>query len=134
MTDSFIGRGFPFPLVINERGSFELVSGTEELERSMTVVLSTAPGERAFRPAFGCRVWELMFEPINPSTIGLIEMYVTEALEMWEPRVEIDAVRAIPDESIQGAVRVEIDYTVRQTNDHRNLVFPFYTIPPEEET
>jgi uncharacterized protein len=133
MTDSFIGQGFPFPLVINEKGSFALVSGTEELERSMTVVLSTAPGERAFRPAFGCRVWELMFEPINPSTIGLIEMYVSEALDMWEPRVEIDSVRAVPDESIQGAVRVVIDYTVRQTNDQRNLVFPFYTIPPEEE-
>jgi len=133
MTDSFIGRGFPFPLSINERGSFVLVSGTEELERSMTVVLSTAPGERAFRPRFGCQIWELMFEPINPSTIGLVEMYVTEALEMWEPRVDIDAVRAVPDEAIQGAVRVEIDYTVRQTNDHRNLVFPFYTIPPEED-
>lgn len=133
MTDSFIGRGFPFPLVINEKGSFDLVSGTEELERSMTVVLSTAPGERAFRPTFGCRIWELMFEPVNTSTMGLIEMYVTEALELWEPRVDIDSVVVVPDDDVQGAVRVFVEYTVRQTNDQRNLVFPFYTIPPEEE-
>ena len=61
MSDEFVGKGFPFPMRINESGSFTLIEGIEELERSMAVVLSTAPGERPFRPAFGCRIWELMF-------------------------------------------------------------------------
>ena len=73
MSDEFVGKGFPFPMRINESGSFTLIEGTEELERSMAVVLSTAPGERPFRPAFGCRIWELMFEPIETSTMGLME-------------------------------------------------------------
>jgi len=28
---------------------------------------------------------------------------------------------------------IEIDYTVRSTNDRRNLVYPFYVIPREDE-
>jgi phage baseplate assembly protein W len=132
MSDEFVGKGFPFPMRINESGSFTLIEGIEELERSMAVVLSTAPGERPFRPAFGCRIWELMFEPIETSTMGLMEMYVQEALHMWEPRVEIDSVLVEPSD-IDGAVTIQISYIVRSTNDRRNLVYPFYTIPPEED-
>ncbi|MEN9804856.1 MAG: hypothetical protein RIS41_1703 [Actinomycetota bacterium] len=133
MTDDFIGRGFPFPLRIDERGSMALVGGIEELERSMTVVISTAPGERPFRPRFGCRIWELMFEPINEATMGLMEMYVEEALRMWEPRVDIDEILVEPAD-VEGAVMISISYVVRATNDRRNLVYPFYTIPPEEDS
>jgi phage baseplate assembly protein W len=133
MTDDFIGRGFPFPLRIDERGSMALVGGIEELERSMTVVISTAPGERPFRPRFGCRIWELMFEPINEATMGLMEMYVEEALRMWEPRVDIEEILVEPAD-VEGAVMISISYVVRATNDRRNLVYPFYTIPPEEDS
>ncbi len=133
MTDDFIGRGFPFPLRIDERGSMALVGGIEELERSMTVVISTAPGERPFRPKFGCRIWELMFEPINEATMGLMEMYVEEALRMWEPRVDIDQILVEPA-TVDGAVMIDVSYVVRATNDRRNLVYPFYTIPPEEDS
>lgn len=127
----FIGRGFPFPLRIDARGSMVLVGGIEELERSMAVVLSTAPGERPFRPLFGCAIWELMFEPINDNTLGLMEMYVEEALRRWEPRVDVSEVRCIPNPDT-GEVQIEIDYVVRQTNDRRNLVYPFYLIPPND--
>ena len=133
MTDDFIGRGFPFPLRIDERGSMALVGGIEELERSMSVVISTAPGERPFRPRFGCRIWELMFEPINEATMGLMEMYVEEALRMWEPRVDIEQILVEPA-SVDGAVMISISYVVRATNDRSNLVYPFYTIPPEEDS
>jgi hypothetical protein len=133
MTDDFIGRGFPFPLRIDERGSMALVGGIEELERSMTVVISTAPGERPFRPRFGCRIWELMFEPINEATMGLMEMYVEEALRMWEPRVDIEEILVEPAD-VEGAVMISVSYVVRATNDRRNLVYPFYTIPPEEDS
>jgi hypothetical protein len=29
-------------------------------------------------------------------------------------------------------VRIAVSYTVRATNDRRNLVYPFYVIPREE--
>jgi phage baseplate assembly protein W len=99
----------------------------------MRMVLMTAPGERVMRPAFGCRIWELLFEPINANTLGQMGEAVREAMSRWEPRIDLDGINIEPDPSVDGAVRIAIDYRIKATNDHRNLVFPFYTIPREEE-
>jgi hypothetical protein len=37
------------------------------------------------------------------------------------------------DDDENALVRVEISYTVRATNDRRNLVYPFYVIPHDSE-
>jgi hypothetical protein len=84
------------------------------------------------RPQFGCRIWELLFEPVNANTLGLMAQAVREAVAQWEPRVELEDVRVRPDDREHALVRIEVSYRVRTTNDRRNLVFPFYVIPREE--
>jgi phage baseplate assembly protein W len=59
---------------------------------------------------------------------------VREAIGRWEPRVTLDDVRLDSAGSSNGQVIIEIDYTVRTTNDRRNLVYPFYVIPGEDES
>jgi len=59
---------------------------------------------------------------------------VREAVGRWEPRVTLDDVRVLADEREAGKVAIHVDYTVRTTNDRRNLVYPFYVIPREEES
>jgi phage baseplate assembly protein W len=127
----FIGSGWGFPAAISRAGSVRLVSGTEELDASIRMILSTVPGERVMRPDFGCAIWSLVFAPLTASTLGLIEQSVREALQRWEPRIELEQVDAVPDNDT-GAVHIELAYRIRATNDRRNLVFPFYTIPTEE--
>lgn len=127
-----IGRGFTFPMGVDHTGSIAMTSGAGDLDRSIRVVLATAPGERLMRPDFGCRIWDLLFEPINGNTLGLMAFAVREAISQWEPRVEVDDVDVTPDPTEAGAVRIAIDYRVRTTNDRRNLVYPFYVIPREE--
>jgi uncharacterized protein len=56
---------------------------------------------------------------------------VHEALARWEPRIEVEEVDVEPDLDRQGQVSIDISYTVRATNDRRNLVHPFYMIPGE---
>ena len=128
----FVGRGLAFPLGVDHRGSLAMTSG--EVSDSIRMVLMTARGERVMRPEFGCRIWDLLFEPINANTMGLMIEAVREAISRWEPRIELDDVRVQPDPSIDGAVKIELDYRIRSTNDRRNLVFPFYTIPREDES
>jgi len=96
-------------------------------------VLATAPGERLMRPKFGCRIWELMFEPINANTIGLMRVAVIEALAQWEPRIDVDEIDVEPDPDADGRVNIGVRYRVRATNDHRNLVYPFYVIVKEDD-
>lgn len=126
-----IGSGWAFPAEITPGGSVRLVGGGEEIDAAIRMILGTAPGERVMRPEFGCAMWESVFAPVNASTLGLIEQNVREAILRWEPRVELTEVSASPGED--GAViEIAIGYQLKATNDHRNLVYPFYTIPPEE--
>ncbi len=128
---SFVGRGIAFPMRVDHTGSIATTTGVQDIDRGIRVVLSTAPGERVMRPAFGCRIWELMFESINANTLGLMEDAVREALVRWEPRIDVIQVSVEPDDRDPGVVRIGIEYQVKVTNDRRNLVYPFYVIPGE---
>jgi uncharacterized protein len=128
----FVGRGFRFPMGVDQRGAIALTSGPEDLNCSIRVVLATAPSERVMRPEFGCRIWDLLFEPVNANTIGLMAQAVREALAQWEPRVDVENVDVVPDADDAALVQISITYRVRATNDRRNLVYPFYVIPREE--
>ena len=130
-SDDFIGHGWAFPAAINRNGSVRLVTGTEEVDAAIRMILSTVPGERVMRPDFGCNMWQMLFAPLTSGTLGLIEQYVRESLERWEPRIELEGVQARGEQET-GTVHITVAYRVKSTNDVRNLVFPFYTIPTEE--
>lgn len=128
---SFVGSGLPFPLRVDDSGSIATTSGVADIDKAMVVILSTAVGERPMRPAFGCRIWDLLFEPLTPNTLGLMEDAVREALARWEPRADVRRVTVTPEPGHVGSTTISIDYVVRATNDERNLVHPFYMIPGE---
>lgn len=131
---SFIGRGFSWPMEVDHTGSIRLTDGVPDLDRSIRIVLMTAPGERVMRPQFGCRIWELLFEPVTANLLGLIAVAVRDALAQWEPRVTVEDVVPTPDPDDPSLVRIAVSYTVRDTNDKRNLVYPFYVIPHDAES
>ncbi len=128
----FIGQGLAFPLQMNPRGEVALVSGIRDIEQAIFIILETAPGERVMRPEFGCRIHELLFDPRDNATTGLIIEYVKDALGRWEPRIEVDAVQVSTDPHQDGTLLVHINYRVKDTHDPRSIVFPFYLTGEEE--
>jgi Bacteriophage baseplate protein W len=133
MHNDFIGSGWAFPVGVNAKGAIALVSGTDELEQSMQLILMTYPGERPMRWQFGCRLRDFVFEGATWENAALIAEEVRAALLRWEPRVIVNAVEVTPSSDEAGMLYLDIQYTVRATNDRRNLVFPFYTIPARED-
>jgi phage baseplate assembly protein W len=129
----FIGRGILFPLRVDQSGSIALGQGADDIGASIRMALMTAPGERVMRPQFGCRIWDLLFEPINANTLGLMAEAVRDSISQWEPRVDLEEVEVEPDPAHEGRVHIRMRYRVRATNDLRNLVYPFYVIPQEVE-
>jgi len=130
---TFVGRGFSWPLAVDHTGSIALTAGPDDLDHALRMVLLTAPGERVMRPQFGCRIWELLFEPVTPNLLGLVAEAVRDAIAQWEPRVEVEEVHPAADQNDGALVRINVVYRVRATNDRRNLVFPFYVIPHDAE-
>ena len=127
----FIGAGWAFPLATDATGGIALVVREREIEEAIRLILATAPGERPMRPEFGCRVHDHVFAPINASTAGAIARDVRYALEMWEPRIDVQDVLISFDQADLGTLYIDIHYSIRGINDPRNLVFPFYVIPEE---
>jgi phage baseplate assembly protein W len=129
---TFLGNGLSFPLRMNGRGEVLLVSGNEDIEQSIRIILGTRPGERVMRPTFGCRAYELMFDPRSATTISLLQEYVFDALRMWEPRIDVLSVDVTAEDTNDSALLVEVEYEIKATHDTRSIVYPFY-IEAEEE-
>jgi phage baseplate assembly protein W len=129
----FIGRGLSFPVRTDATGSVALVHGDREIVESIRLILATAPGERPMRPEFGCAIHDLVFAPADSTTAGQIAYEVRQSLERWEPRIDLTDVVVDFAEVGSGTLLIDIRYTLRNTNDPRNLVFPFYVIPPHED-
>ena len=78
------------------------------------------------RPDFGCGIHELVFAPNDAATRGMAEHYVSEALLLWEPRIEVLQVEARTAGAYEEELRISVDYRVRTTDSRFNLVYPFY--------
>jgi phage baseplate assembly protein W len=126
-----IGRGFGFPMGVDSRGAMRMSQGAEDIAEAIRLILGTAPGERRMRPEFGCNLHDMVFAPMNETTMTAIRYHVTQALERWEPRIELNEVRVEPSTDLEGCLLINIAYTIRSTLDKRTLVYPFYNIPEE---
>lgn len=131
-SQAFLGSGLSFPLRTDARGQVALVSGADDVEQSIRIILGTRPGERVMRPNFGCRAQELLFEPRSAATASLMQEYIHQALRMWEPRIEVRSVNVNFDDANPSALLAEIEYSIKATHDTRSIVYPFY-IEDEQE-
>lgn len=131
--NELVGRGWSFPVVPGTNGSIALSAGYFDIDEAITLILGTSIGERVMRPNFGCRIHELVFDPVNGETLGLAKRYVAEALGWWEPRIDVLAITVTADMSQAdlGKLLIGITYRVRATKDERSLVYPFYLIREE---
>lgn len=132
MNVDFVGAGWAFPLTTDATGGVALVTHDREIEESIRLILGTARGERPMRPEFGCRIHDEVFGPANSATAGQVTYDVREALERWEPRIDLVDVAVSFDAIDDGILYIDVTYAVRGLNDPRNLVFPFYVIPRDE--
>jgi len=127
-----IGSGLAFPLQVDRRGGIALARDETDIEQAIELILGTAPGERPMRPEFGCGVHDFVFDSIDATTVGRMELAIRDALDRWEPRVFVETVEFNLDYVGEGRLIIDIGYRVRATNTMRNLVYPFYVIPAEE--
>ena len=127
-----IGSGLAFPLQVDRRGGIALARDETDIEQAIELILGTAPGERPMRPEFGCGVHDFVFDSIDATTVGRMELAIRDALDRWEPRVFVETVEFNLDEVADGRLIIDIGYRVRVTNTMRNLVYTFYVIPAEE--
>ena len=120
-----LGTGWSFPLKTSLQGGFSLSTADQKVREAILIILQTELGERRYRPDFGCRLSELTFAPMNSKTLFLMRLYVEEALQTWEPRIDLEEVVSESD-PILGRVLIKINYRLKNSHEPRSLVYPFY--------
>jgi Bacteriophage baseplate protein W len=125
-TRAFLGVGWAFPPQLEADGSIGESVYEEDIRQAIRIIIFTNRGERLMRPDFGAGLNEFVFEPINASTMALIETRVREALIAWEARIDVLGVKVTADTSERNKLLIEMTYRVRSTNTRHNLVYPFY--------
>lgn len=132
MNADVLGRRIAFPPRLSDRNRLGLVEGDAAIRQAIYVIIYTVPGERVMRPDFGCRIHELIFAPANDETTITAARYVREAIEMWEPRIDLTDVVVTPGSFALGELYIEVRYKLKDYPDERSLVYPYYLIPQAE--
>lgn len=126
---AFLGTGWSFPPEFHKHdGEVKLktVTAEEDIRESLTILLSTMPGERVMQPAYGCRLKAMLFENINESTETEIRDVIERAVLFFEPRITLDGVEVEAENLHEGRIDIKLAYTIRTTNTRSNIVYPFY--------
>lgn len=124
---SFLGTGWAFPVQFSRKpDTVVMASEITDIEQSLTILLSTRPGERVMRHDYGCALDDLLFEPANVSLLTYVEDLIKKAVLYYEPRVQLRSLVINTDGLLEGRVLIELDVIVRATNSRFNYVFDFY--------
>ncbi len=131
MSQEFLGAGWKFPIQPDQDGEIALSRYEEDIQESIWIILSTAPGERVMHPDFGCGIHEYVFAQNDMRTTGLVRFQVEQALTRWEPRIDLLEIQVQADPNDPASLLIRIDYRVRTTDSRFNLVYPFYLLRRE---
>jgi len=105
-------------------GHLATVAEDASVRQAVLLLLTTSPGERVMRPDYGCNLRSLVFSPNDDTTAGLAIHYVRQALQRWEPRIDVIAVDATADPSDPSRLDIMLDYRVRATGWTERLAIP----------
>ena len=84
--------------------------------QAITALLLTRKGERPFQPQLGCGIQNVLFEPLDYGSAGIIRSEIRDVLNRYEPRITIDSIRCTPDE-LNNGYEVELSYTIVGRDD-----------------
>lgn len=126
--NDIIGTGWEFPPRF-DRFSVgpAMLSGAEDVDNSIFVIIHTQLGERIMRGEFGSDIHQLLFEPLNANLKTYMASSLRQSLENNEPRIEIQSLELTQENPGLGRVDIHVTYTLIETQLERNLVVPFYT-------
>lgn len=123
----FLGKGLKFPLQVDPRtGKLAMSEQEEDIREAIGIILRTGKGERVMRPDFGADVMQYAFAPVSSSLKNGLAHDLRLTLLEQEPRIKDVEIRCTESDKLSGALVIEVQYTVRSTNNRYNHVYPFY--------
>lgn len=96
--NAFLGTGWAFlPRFTGPNHQAVMSSDIEDIEQSLTILLSTTPGERPMSPEFGCRINQFVFEELTQTVLTQLEAEIRHAILFFESRISVEEIHFLPD-------------------------------------
>jgi phage baseplate assembly protein W len=86
------------------------LAGEDHLRQSITDILTTPLGSRVMRRDYGSNLPFLVDAPLNAETLTELYAATAEALQQWEPRIQVSQVTATSAQPGQIAISVSGTY------------------------
>ena len=123
---AFLGTGWSFPPAFGRGGAeVAMVSGVEDIQQSLQILLATRLGERVMQDEFGCALDSVVFEELDQGLINTLNRSIADAILYHEPRITLEQIDIDERADQPGLLLISLVYTVRATNSRFNLVYPF---------
>lgn len=93
-------------------GDLIVVKDEADVKQSIVNLLLTNKGERFFNSDIGSSITELLFEALDYGTASLVQSYISDTLNRYEPRIRILSLSTIPnfdDNGFDVDLEFEID-------------------------
>lgn len=98
-----------------------LVSGKENIRQSLTILFSTKPEERIYRPEYGFPLEEIAFEPRSLGSKTLIINNIKRVVAQFEPRIRLNGVTINEKEGEEEVWEIRLDYTLTGNGEDDSL-------------
>lgn len=99
------------------RDTGKFIQDLAHLRQSIEIILNTPLGSRVMLPEFGSEVIDLIDAPMTPPNRLRLYSAVIDAIERWEPRIDIQNVR-VENVTEQGVIEISI----RGIYDEREVI------------
>lgn len=124
---NIIGRGWAFPPSFDlHTKRVQTVTGLEDIKQSLDILFGTRPGERVLEQSYGCEINNTLFQNITLSEKTILEKNIKDAILHFEARIIVDKVVVDISQALDGVIHIQIAFTIDQTNDRHNIVYPFF--------
>lgn len=93
-------------------GDLIVVKDEADVKQSILNLLLTNKGERFFNSDIGASITELLFEALDYGTASLVQSYISDTLNRYEPRIRILSLSTVPnfdDNGFDVDLEFEID-------------------------
>ena len=128
ISSSFYPIGLLMPFTDGNNGYFAQSFDTNtQIKQNLTNFINTRPGERRMAPTFGTKLYGLLFNQLDKSSIEIAKNIIATELQQWIPQISITNISINNTQNLNDVdnykIEVSVYYVVIQTQTQNNITF-----------
>ena len=92
-----------------DRQTGQVIGDLDHLRQSIIDIVTTPLGSRVYRRDYGCGIFDLIDQPVNATLVTRMTAAIAEALDKWEPRLQVTRIVISDIDLPDGRLAMDIE-------------------------